>query len=546
MRMSTFVFGLLVLSGCAGGLHETTGGGEGGGTSTDGTGAGATGDTGTGNTGTGGAGSTGTDTPAGGGGPSMAVDCTHVGSGKDYQVGEGKEYANIGDVPLETLAAGDTVRVFWRAAPYREKVMIGGSGTKDQPIRFCGVPGPSGELPVIDAEDATTRPQLDFPYDGHQARGLVIIGHPHDDFDYYRQPEYITIEGFEIKNAGPPFTFTDRHGQVTPYSKIAAGIFVERGDHITIRGCDIHDNYNGLFMGTGGDEKTVCKDALVEANDIYDNGSPTEWYEHNVYNEVKGIVYQFNYFGPTRNLRGNGIKERSAGVIIRYNWIEDGAHLLDIVDSQEANFVNVADPAFHETFVYGNVLVRGSVNAGSIVHYGGDSGLFENYRKGTLHFYDNTVVVDNTALDDYETTSMFEASTNEESLDIRNNVFFSVSRPTDLRGIVFLGARDGVASGILTLANNWVSTGWTVFDPTPGKSLVKAGEAAGLDTCLFGDNPGFTSLAEGNYGPAAGAAVVGAGTALGDLPVVEFEYDVKQGVGPRNDGASPTIGAFGP
>lgn len=513
MRIKACLLGLLVLSGCDGGSESTTGGGT---------------------------------TTYDGGVPPVEVDCVHVGSGKDFQVGDGKEFANIGDVPLGSLAAGDTVRVFWRAAPYHEKVMLSGQGTAEQPIRFCGVPGPQGELPVLDAEGATTQPGLDFPFDGHQPRGLVIVGHQHGDQDYYRQPSHITIEGFEIRNAGPPFSFTDNHGQVTPYSSIAAGIFVERGDDITVRGCDIHDNYNGIFMGTGGDEKTICKNALIESNYIHQNGSPTEYYEHNVYNEVKGIVYQFNRFGPTRNLNGNAIKERSAGVFIRYNWVDDGAHLLDLVDAQEARDVNLPDPAFHESFVYGNVLLRGTRNAGSIVHYGGDSGIVSDYRKGTLHFYANTVMIDNSLNEDYETTGMFEASTNDEHLDVRNNIFFSVAPATELRPIVFLGTRDGLASGIFTFQNNWVTNGWTAFDPIPGSSTQKAGSAFGVEASLFGTAPGFTSAADGDYTPVADAPVIGAGVSLDDLPPVEYQYDAKQVGKARQDGATPTIGAFGP
>ncbi|MBK6519857.1 MAG: hypothetical protein IPG04_38430 [Polyangiaceae bacterium] len=30
-----------------------------------------------------------------------------------------------------------------------------------------------------------------------------------------------------------------------------------------------------------------------------------------------------------------------------------------------------------------------------MVHYGGDSGMLDTYRKGTLHFFNNTVVVEN-------------------------------------------------------------------------------------------------------------------------------------------------------
>ena len=95
--------------------------------------------------------------------------------------------------------------------------MLGGQGTAEQPIRLCGVPGPNGELPVIDGEDATTRPELDFPFDGHQVRGLVTVGHKHDDRTKL-EPTHITIEGLEIKNASPPNSFTDKSGSRATYA----------------------------------------------------------------------------------------------------------------------------------------------------------------------------------------------------------------------------------------------------------------------------------------------------------------------------------------
>ena len=53
----------------------------------------------------------------------------------------------------------------------------------------------------------------------------------------------------------------------------------------------------------------------------------------------------------------------------------------------------VNDPRYRETHVYGNILIEpdGAGNS-QIVHYGGDSGTTEEYRKGDLYFYNNTVI----------------------------------------------------------------------------------------------------------------------------------------------------------
>ncbi len=420
--------------------------------------------------------------------------CVHTGPGRDFAVGPGQRHENIGDVPFESLTAGDTVRIFWRTQPYREKLMISGRGTANSPIRVCGVRGPDGQLPVIDGQDATTRRQLDFPFDGLQVRGLVTIGHPHAE-PWANTPSYIVLEGLEVRNAAPPYAFTDRSGKKAAYSSIAAGIFVERANHLTIRDCVVTANNNGIFAGTGGGQVASTHDLLIEHNYIHDNGSLEDYYEHNVYNEVANVVYQYNRFGPPRGgksgILGANIKERSAGVVIRYNWIEDGAHILDIVDAQELKDVTRPLPSFHVTHVYGNVIIRGKTPSGSMIHYGGDSGLLDDYRKGTLYFYNNTVIVRNEGYPEYTQTPLFELSTNEEHLDSRNNVYFSTVPPDDLHPLGMLGGRDHLTSGVATFAGDWVKKGWTAHDLLAGAKVDLRAQVHDLDKMRRGDLPGF-------------------------------------------------------
>ncbi|HVY44977.1 MAG TPA: right-handed parallel beta-helix repeat-containing protein, partial [Minicystis sp.] len=490
----------------------------------------------------------------GGGGPPasgspMLPPCVHVGQGTDYQVGPGKAYASIGDVPFESLGAGDTVRIFWRDQPYHEKMMVSGTGTKEQPVRVCGVPGPNGELPVIDGANATTRPQLDFPYDGHQPRGVIVVGHKHSD-PWLTEPSNIVIEGLEIRNGSPENTFTDKSGQVQHYASDGAGIYVQRANGFTVRGCAVHDNNDGLFIGGGaGDELT--QHVLVEANDVYQNGSLTDFYEHNIYNEVSDIVYQYNHLGSpragTQGVLGANIKERSAGVVIRYNWIEDGAHLLDIVDAQEAAGDTLPMASFHTTYVYGNVMIRNG-DSGSMVLYGGDSGILTHYRKGTLYFYQNTVVVKNQAGHDYADTAVFELSTNDEHLQSINNVFYSAVTPTPVRPVWLLGRRDNVVSGVAAFANDWMSNGWTPWDQIPGNTAQVTATITGLGGLMQGTDPGFVDASSANYAPAAASPLVGAGQDLASV-VPAADADVSQYVAPQNGEprapeAQPTLGAF--
>ena len=295
-----------------------------------------------------------------------------------YETGPGMTYENIGDVPLESLLPGDTVLIHYRDDPYCEKWVIARAGTPSANIVFLGVPGPGGELPVIDGRNAVTRLQLDYWSEG---RGVINLGGssiPDQD------PDYLVIENLEIRSGRSPFTFTDDSGQPGSYSDNAASIYVVAGEHITIRNCVLHDCGNGLFSSH------ESADLTIEYCHIYDNGIEGSIYHHNNYTESQGIIFQYNHFGPLRSgCSGNNLKDRSCGTVIRYNWIEGGSRQLDLVDSSYPDIHN--DPSYPETFVYGNILIEQyNEGNGQISHYGGDGSNPDYYRKGVLYFYSNT------------------------------------------------------------------------------------------------------------------------------------------------------------
>jgi hypothetical protein len=174
-----------------------------------------------------------------------------------YEVGPGKPLANVGDVPWEALNAGDTVLIYARPTPYREKWVISRAGTAIAPITVRGIPDANGTLPVISGENATTRLQLDYT---NESRGVIKIGTASPDV----LPQYIVIESLDVRSARPGYVFTDDAGTAgVAYNSNAAAIYVERGQHITIRGCMMHDAGNGLFVGIfNGD----TQDILVDGN----------------------------------------------------------------------------------------------------------------------------------------------------------------------------------------------------------------------------------------------------------------------------------------
>src|SRR5437868_10115516 len=74
--------------------------------------------------------------------PTGSMRARKAAVGPEYNVGPGQAFARLADVPWEDLAPGDTVRVFWREAPYNEKLLINRTGTAAKPIRIVGMPGP--------------------------------------------------------------------------------------------------------------------------------------------------------------------------------------------------------------------------------------------------------------------------------------------------------------------------------------------------------------------------------------------------------------------
>jgi hypothetical protein len=239
------------------------------------------------------------------------------------------------------------------------------------------------------------------------------------------------------------------------------------------------------------------------------------------------MVYQFNYLGPLRtNCPGNNLKDRSAGTVVRYNWIESGNRQLDLVDAEDSmDLVN--HPSYRKTLVYGNILIEpdGAGNS-QIVHYGGDSGDTTIYRKGTLYFYNNTVVSTRTG-----NTTLLRLSTNEETCDCRNNIIY-VTAPGSRLALLD-------SSGILHLHNNWLKTGWQ--ESHSGLTGVIYDEGGNV----IGDNPGFMDATAQDYHLNDSSACIDAGTSLHpEADHLSYQYVKHLAWEPRPSSGPLDIGAF--
>lgn len=300
-------------------------------------------------------------------------------------------------------------------------------------------------------------------------------------------PAYLVIENLHIRSGRPPYSFTDNSGS-TDYVNNAAAIYIEKGEHIIIRGCMLHDCGNGLFCGS------QTTDLVVENNHIYDNGIEGSFYHHNNYTEAYGILFQFNHFGPLRvDCKGNNLKDRSAGSIIRYNWIEDGNRQLDLVDSDIDGWHS--DSLYRNTYVYGNILVEGEDEGNSqIIHYGGDSDNEPGYRKGTLYLYNNTIVSTRSG-----NTTLLRLSTDDESCEARNNIIYTTASGSRLAMLN--------SAGKISLRNNWLKTGWVNSHSMGTETVHDLGNEEG-------EEPGFSDFNTQDFQLAEGSPCINGGTSL--------------------------------
>jgi len=429
----------------------------------------------------------------------MSTKTAITAKGTLYEVGPSKTYTSLHQVPWGKLMPGDKVLIHWKKEPYKEKFALSRMGTENAPIVVSGVPGPEGQLPVLDGKGATVVSEYSFSND---TRCVIKVGSARFEGS---QPAgkvgHIIIEKLEIRSAHEDHTYFDR-GTERRYSKNASPIYVEYADNIIIRNNIFTDCGNGLFTTSN------CNNVLVEGNYLYDNGVLNSIYEHNVYMAGNGLIFQYNHFGPlkkgSRSI-GNNIKTRGAGEVIRYNFIEGGNRALDLVDG--GSFAN--NPAYHETHVYGNIIVDiGQGTNPAMVHYGGDSGNYDRYRRGTLYFYNNTVV---NMRSPESNQAVFQLDKIDQKIDARNNIFYFTGDNAFLKGS---------GNGTFELTNNWLVSHWKLSRDESESAETKVS----IQGMITGKTPGFVNFDEKDFRLTSGSACINAGSSL--HPKVQSKHDV--------------------
>lgn len=416
--------------------------------------------------------------------------CVHDGSGKDYPVGPGQRYPRISDVPWSELTAGDTVRIYYRPDPYREKIIISTSGTDQHPIRVCGVPGSNGERPILDGEGASNALNDAGAYGTYPPmEGLAMIMLWNRDYDL--KVHNIIIEGLHIKNAKNTFRYTRIDGSQDHYENGAACIRIQAADHVIIRNNELESCGNGIFtMSQSYNEAHLTRNLLIERNYLHHHGEEGSDTRHALYIQGIKVVYQYNHFGPNNPLSGGStLKERVADSVIRYNWFDSGsARFLDLVevedaapwyieeeyrnwasannepiDSERLEKVRLAEEGYRKTYVYGNFFnhIGSQTIAGSLVHYGSDNDP-ELSRSGTLYFYNNTVSIQQDQSDLWRFRLFYLGNRNattpsQEVAEVFNNIVYFTPENSSEPSYFCLNETNG---GTINFGINWITNTW--------------------------------------------------------------------------------------
>lgn len=526
-----------------------------------------------------------------------------VAVGATYDVGPGLVLTKLSDVSWGGLQPGDIVNIHAKPGGYREIIQVSAAGTVAQPILIRGIPDPvTGALPIIDGDGAVMDPRVDFRSTGgatsaFEEWGVIIVTPRKTGYVYGGTfPEYITIETLDIRNALYDPTgvrhFTDQLGAQRIYDPFACGIYIEFARHLTIRGCEISFNGNGIFANSKNGAAQSSVDLLIEKNYIHDNGEPVisnqtasngrvyadnGFHEHNIYVEALGAVYQYNRFGPLRaGCFGCVIKDRSSGTVIRYNEVTstDASTIFWILDPQGGGGYIDQQSDYRDAFVYGNVItfLPTSVTSGNLVAgFGAYNGIssYPTQHRGTLYFYNNTVVSHQSIAAFFLTDPVYSGSPNIlEKVECRNNIFYTDSSIQDYYHAFHFMHGGGATT--MNLGVNWVSpgsrydwgghpwTGGTINGSTTLVNLpgaVAAGPVNGAGRNLVGDatglnNPGFVNLAGGDYHLTSAANSIDAGGLLDQAILTQGYLDTEQYLAPQGhlarvaSGAAADLGAF--
>jgi len=170
-----------------------------------------------------------------------------------------------------------------------------------------------------------------------------------------------------------------------------------------------------------------------------------------------------------------------------------------------------------------------------MIHYGGDCGVPDVYRNGTLYFYYNTVAITATKTNVWS-MRLFDLSLNTANVSLWNNVIH-------LQGDSNFSLMNEHGQAFFE-GTNWITNGWL-----EGRNSSFDGSVTTNGTLLTGSAPGWKDLANEDFNLAETSPCLDKALPLPD--VITADHDMTQmyvpptGVTARTPaGAAMDLGAF--
>lgn len=436
-----------------------------------------------------------------------------------FHVGPGQPYETPADVPWNVVGAGSDVLIHHRAEPYRQKILLATRGTATQPVRLLGVPGPNGERPVLDGENALP-PPLTAKYEPDtnvEDQSLIAIERADTQADSFK-PGWIEIRGLELRNAHPDFSYTRQTGGATDaYGNGAAAIFLRGAENVRIIDCVIHHCASGIATNSGGNnENGLVRDLLVAHCHLHSQGknAANTYYGHNLLTQASGVTIQFCRLDPP--LTGTAVpnvEDRSAGFIARCNWIEGGGSQINLTEAFSSVPLLTGDPSWSITHISANVLRNFGNGSGNVIHFG------DTNQAGArvLHFHHNTVHCANNY-----SRNLLNLHAAGDSAEAFNNII----------------RHSGITEFRLHTGPGTVAFGKTLVSP----GYMTSVGATGLENIQTSTSLGFVDEANGDYHLTTVSPAIDAATGI-PAPFVQYAHHATGHLRHRS-GSADDLGAF--
>ena len=441
------------------------------------------------------------------------------------EVGPGKTYEELYDVPETNVAAGTLIKVYYRTEPYRIKAYIEVQATENAHFRIQGIPDNNGNLPIITNENSTHNWGGGTVNEWVDNIGIMVIYG-----SWGSKPSYIDIVNLHFKIYGS----TTSDNCIGIWSKI---------DHLAVKGCVFDNCSNGVFTQANNNDMTsISSYSLIEGCRFTNCGVQNSYLQHNIYAQGTHALIQFNYIEQQKETAvGSTLKDRAAFTVIRYNYMEGTARTIDLVEPEEAEIVADEGDNWDDAYVYGNLIVNKRANSGVMFHYGWDDmdNPYAYQRKGTYFFANNTVIMDFD--DDSWNKELFDINKTSTKINYVNNILLA-------KGMhYFFIFRTGETSnegGTVNFTTSWIKA-YASDHNNEWQLNETAGDyhMTGETTLLTGNEPGFTNANNDDYTLTQTSPCRLSGTHI-DSVAIEYNPISLDAIIQRTDMVNPNMGCF--